>query len=931
MGETGEIPLETATTSCEPTLCDTPGASPAAILASAVPHLTWLLSRLGPSWTAQVVEPGGRRVLWQSHPFLADGATTAWCAAVHSDKGSSDALLRLACWDETERDVADLLQHVAFSVERELHGMLPAGLDCDLWSGFRLRGAPMNTAFESLSQLWRRGTRLADVLQTALSTLLGVFGADDGALFLVEGETLRCAAERSPRGRLGSKLSDPALTRILTGARPHFSSRVEPDLEDPARPKRLGQGACLLVPLVASGHRLGVLLADYLRPVPPPSENDLQLVQDLVDHWALAIAHVLAFADRPGASEPELRLYEAALQDAPIGLAVVDGNSRSVRWTNRALHAFLEREDGLVGHRIEELLEGAPALARLAEEVLQSGIPRSCSDSDHLRLARGTRSFRFTLTPLPRPDGGRDLLAIGVEVTEDVQARKTAEAKARRTEADLEELQAVVDHMVEGLVICDRKGTLLLLNRSAAVLLGSNGRPCREHFRELASEVELRSLDGRVLPLEEWPFERLTRGESFRACDLELVRRGKDAAPGCILRCNGDSVLGPDGSGLLVLTLRDVTEERGAEAERQRLLAQVQRHASELEAILSSIADGFVLHGADGEILSLNPVAESLLGLGGDESAPLRERFLSLPLRTPDGSLLTRDETPVARALRGEVVHNFIMRLQRRSDGPSREIWLSSSAGPIRAASGQVLGVVSTFTDVTRLHDLQEQRDDILRMISHDLRTPLSAVSLQAQMLKRGPDKAETVLRRAESVITNAKRMDAMIQDLVDYARLESGQFSLNRRPVELPVFTLELKDRLSGVLDTDRLLLELPGSLPPLWADPARLERILVNLVSNALKYSPKERDVQIRAEAMGGQVLGSIVDQGQGIAPDDLPLLFDRFYRSKRDRKVEGLGLGLYITRLLVEAHGGWIGVESVLGQGSTFRFVIPISTTR
>jgi two-component system phosphate regulon sensor histidine kinase PhoR len=110
--------------------------------------------------------------------------------------------------------------------------------------------------------------------------------------------------------------------------------------------------------------------------------------------------------------------------------------------------------------------------------------------------------------------------------------------------------------------------------------------------------------------------------------------------------------------------------------------------------------------------------------------------------------------------------------------------------------------------------------------------------------------------------------------------------------------------------------------------ADPSRLERILTNLISNALKYSPPEAEVVVRAERVDSCLQVSVVDRGIGIAPEDLPHLFERFYRTRGSRKAEGLGLGLYITRMLVEAHGGRIWAESELGKGSTFSFTLPLA---
>jgi signal transduction histidine kinase len=239
---------------------------------------------------------------------------------------------------------------------------------------------------------------------------------------------------------------------------------------------------------------------------------------------------------------------------------------------------------------------------------------------------------------------------------------------------------------------------------------------------------------------------------------------------------------------------------------------------------------------------------------------------------------------------------------------------------------------VVTIADVTPLHEVQEQREDLVRMVSHDLRGPLTSVLGQAQMMavlleRTGQD--GSLRRGAEAIVTGAKRMNVMIQDLVDVARVESGQLDLKRAPVDLRPYVLELKQRLVGVLDTDRIQVEIPENLSPVWADPDRLERVLTNLLSNGLKYSQAE--VRVTADRAGGEVRVSVSDRGAGIAPDDQAHLFERFYRAKGTRKAEGLGLGLYITRMLVEAMAGRVWVESEVGEGSTFSFSLPVVGTR
>ena len=238
----------------------------------------------------------------------------------------------------------------------------------------------------------------------------------------------------------------------------------------------------------------------------------------------------------------------------------------------------------------------------------------------------------------------------------------------------------------------------------------------------------------------------------------------------------------------------------------------------------------------------------------------------------------------------------------------------------------RLIAYVSTAVSLSAIRDHVRRREELLHAVSHDLRAPLGAIGGQAHVLRARAGDAFTAAR-AEAILRSARRMEGMIDDLVDGARHEAGHLRLDLRPVELRPFVSELLDRMEGALDVGRIDPALPEGAPlVVVADPARLERILVNLLSNALKYSPGEGRVRVEAEARAGRVVVSVTDEGPGIAPEDAPHLFERYYRGKEGRRSEGTGLGLYGARLLVEAHGGRIAFENVAGGGASFRVEFP-----
>lgn len=360
-----------------------------------------------------------------------------------------------------------------------------------------------------------------------------------------------------------------------------------------------------------------------------------------------------------------------------------------------------------------------------------------------------------------------------------------------------------------------------------------------------------------------------------------------------------------------------------SDAENRRLAQEAQRRAAEWEATVASIADGVIVYTPEGRLALVNEEAKDIFGFSSQTSdSILAERTSLLQMFSAEGVPFPAEQVPTTRALRGETVHNVVMMIHR-PDGSA--VWVSASAAPIRDQDGAILGAVATFSDVTRLHELQEQQQQWVSMISHDLRQPLTIIQGHGQMLQRYADRPETVVRSAEAIVTSAKRMNAMIQDLVDASRLEAGEVRLERVPVDLVAYAANLSERWATTQDVGRLRVALPqGPLPPVLVDPNRIERVFANLVSNALKYSDDE--VVLRLEAQGREVRVAVVDRGRGIPAEELPRVFQRFYRASNRADREGLGLGLFIARMLVEAHGGRIWAESELGVGSTFYFTLP-----
>jgi signal transduction histidine kinase len=223
----------------------------------------------------------------------------------------------------------------------------------------------------------------------------------------------------------------------------------------------------------------------------------------------------------------------------------------------------------------------------------------------------------------------------------------------------------------------------------------------------------------------------------------------------------------------------------------------------------------------------------------------------------------------------------------------------------------------------SRINDLQQQREDLLHTVSHDLRIPITVVQGHAEILRFYMEQSadSNLLESIDAILQASSRMNAMVEELLDVARLEEGRLVLEKQLVDFPELVVKMLRFYAEAMDADRIETDFSPDLSPIFADPFRLERILTNLITNSLKFSPPDSPVRITARNSGNEVVFAVIDRGVGIAAEDLPHIFERFHLSKRGCKADSVGLGLYITRMLVEAHGGRLWVKSMPGEGSTF----------
>ncbi|MEX1248783.1 MAG: ATP-binding protein [Anaerolineales bacterium] len=352
------------------------------------------------------------------------------------------------------------------------------------------------------------------------------------------------------------------------------------------------------------------------------------------------------------------------------------------------------------------------------------------------------------------------------------------------------------------------------------------------------------------------------------------------------------------------------TLEEKLEASQRKLAAQQIR----AQSILDRLGDGVVIVNAEGEVVLANAALGSLFALSSEEG-----RASSLPHLVRHYQFVDlwkrASQRGAPQTLTAEV--------------PQSKRLLRTTAYPL--SNGMQGHALLIFEDVTELRRLETIRRDFVSNVSHELRTPLTSIKALTESLRAGAlQEPEMALRFLGHIETEVDALSELVAELLELARIESQQVPLQRSPsnpceiLQGGAERLRLQAERAGLT----LNLECTPNLPLILADPPRLEQVLVNLIHNAVKFTPRGGSITASIKAKDGLVEFSVKDTGVGIPADNLERVFERFYKADAARNKSGTGLGLAIAKHVVEAHQGQIGVESKEGKGSRFFFTVPVA---
>jgi len=359
-----------------------------------------------------------------------------------------------------------------------------------------------------------------------------------------------------------------------------------------------------------------------------------------------------------------------------------------------------------------------------------------------------------------------------------------------------------------------------------------------------------------------------------------------------------------------------------------QLYTQASHEKQRMGALLDSAADGILILGPDHQIERCNPAMARLLGVPMESLRGKKHGDVIRFNKYSDGVTLEQAQsdgwplTPHATLyVEGD--------LERPGGFP---LPVGITYASLMSPGGVLLNIIASVRDITRFREAEELKSTFISVISHELKTPVALIKGYVGTLLREDMSWDVTASREflQIIEEEADRLTDLIENLLDASRLQAGVLSINLAEVNLDYLARQIADRFRTQTSLHQFLIDFPVGFPVILGDVDRLTQVFTNLISNAIKYSPSGGEIRIAGQVHGNQVVVCVSDQGPGIASEDIPHVFDRFYRAKEaSRTTKGTGLGLYLAKAVIDAHQGRIWVDPKPGDGARICFSLPRET--
>lgn len=594
-----------------------------------------------------------------------------------------------------------------------------------------------------------------------------------------------------------------------------------------------------------------------------------------------------------------------------------------------------------IGRKIEKIITNwkGSHVAKFWQQAICTGESVQVNEYEHIGYERGVTYWNSIITPVPEDGAIKYVVSNTSEVTEQVLNRKKIQEQIEAINLQNRQMEAIFESMPKGVFVNYKDGNILHQNEVVRNIIHSPSK--LRIFSDKHKNIKYFTMDGKPIAFEETPSFRALSGKKIKD-ERIIVRCGnKDM----VLDVSASPIYDEDNNILMsVASINDVTELINSQIE-------IKNQKEQLKAIIENMSDGLALIDKSGKLTMLNKSAEkhlSTIEMTGEDYGNSNIKYYDI-----NGKEIKKEALPSRRIAKGQIVTECRILVKKRNS----EIYICINGNPVYDDNGNFLFGIMCMKDVTekviqekiiRLQQdsvLQAEReknealektiamkDEFLSIISHEFRTPLNVINsaIQAMQFICSDDLSDNAKKYLSMIKLNTFRQLRLVNNLLDVTRASAGNIKINKRNLDIVFLTEAIVDSVKTYAAQKDITLTFITLCKEkiIGIDDEKYERILLNILSNAIKFTPASKSITVRLGVKRNSVCIEIEDKGIGIPNEKIDTIFERFGQvdSSLSRQAEGTGIGLSIVKKFVEALGGSISAKSEIDKGSTFTIVLP-----